>query len=221
MRSIELGDRRRVRQDQGQYAGITRGDRASGPVTDRRSRRSRCPGPVVRALQTEILAPVEQDVGSRIAAQEIAQAAKFGRMLFVEENRFQIEPVEQDEPAQAVGPVDRPCIAPKLFRDPGHELAYRGLLACIPREQFGFCVRLGVESRRSRGDVHARAGPVGAAPPGLAGFNASLKKTPRAAMNRARARIRFIDDPVVRADRPSKSGTEISSDTIVMAKRAE
>ena len=80
---------------------------------------------VVGTLQSEILAPVEQDVGGSISAEKIAQPAKFGGVLLVKEDRLEVQTVEQDQPAQAVGPFDRLGVSPEPVGDPRDQVANR------------------------------------------------------------------------------------------------
>ena len=48
----------------------------------------------VGALQSEILAPVEKKIGGRVAAEDVAQPAKFRGMLLIKKDGLDVQPVE-------------------------------------------------------------------------------------------------------------------------------
>ena len=123
----QAGHAPRISQDERQHGRVPRG----GPLL-----RGRQPGDlgdqdasvgVVGSLQPEVFAPVQQQVGRGVVAQHIAQPAKLVGMLLVKEDRLDIQSVEQRQPAQAVGPLDRLGIPPKSLRHPGDQVAIRRL----------------------------------------------------------------------------------------------
>ena len=139
---------------------------------------------------------MKQDVGGRVAPQEVAQAAKFRGVLFVEEDRLQVQTVEQHQPAQAVGPFDRLGISPEFRRDPRDQIAtWPAALARRSCQSLCASERLASSARIARSPAEG-ACRAGARSPRRSGLNASLTSTPRAAMSTAKATIRFMDDLV-------------------------
>ena len=49
---------------------------------------------------------MQQDVGGRIIVEEVAEAAELLGMLLVKVDRLEIEPIQEPEPPQPVGPLD-------------------------------------------------------------------------------------------------------------------
>ena len=146
---------------------------------------------VVGPLQSEILAPVQQQIGGCIAAEQVAQPAKLRGMLFVKEDRLQVQPVEQHQPAQAVGPLDRLGISPEPLGHPGDQVANLrriGLVLLAVRSVLR--PRSGSQVPRFRERLPASRDAASLGPTGL---NVSLIKTPRAVSNTATAKVRFID----------------------------
>ena len=124
-RSMNSVTAARIGQDQREHTGMTRGDpllggRQTGDLGDQDA-----PVGVVGTLQSEILTPVEQDIGGRISPEEIAQPAKFRGMLFVKEDRLQVQTVEQYQAAQAVGSFDRLGVPPEPVGHPRDQLTNR------------------------------------------------------------------------------------------------
>ena len=127
-----------------QHAGVSRRDpllrrRQAGDLGDQDA-----PVRLVRPLQAEILAPVQQQIGSRIAPEQVAQPAKLGGMLFIKEDRLQVQPVEQHQAAQTVGPLDRLGISPEPLGHAGDQAAILRRGRLVLRQQLGLRIRLGI-----------------------------------------------------------------------------
>ena len=118
------GDARRIGEDQGQRGRIPR----RGPPLRRRQAGQLgdqdAPVRLVAPLQSEILAPVQQHVGRGVGAQDVAEPVELDGILLVEEQGLHVELVEQDQPALAVGPVDRLGVPAESLRQPRHHLAH-------------------------------------------------------------------------------------------------
>ena len=65
----------------------------------------------------------EQQVGGRVAAEQVAQPAKLVGVLLVEEDRLEVQPVQQHEPAEAVGLLDRLGVSPEPIDHAGDQVA--------------------------------------------------------------------------------------------------
>ena len=81
---------------------------------------------MLRSVSSARLSPKYSRQWSRTSAAaasftDVAQAAKLLGMLLVEVDRLEIEPVEEPEPPQSVGPVDRHRILAKSIGNPGHQ----------------------------------------------------------------------------------------------------
>ncbi len=149
----ELGHSGGIGQDQGEHTGMAGGNpllgrRQAGDLGDQDT-----PVGVVGVLQSEILAPVEQDVGGGVSAEEITEPAKLGGMLFVEEKRLQVETVEQYQAAEAVGAFDRLGVPPEPLGHARDQLANRRRVGRVFRRQIGFRARRGFESSSGRGNA--------------------------------------------------------------------
>ena len=131
----QLGHAARVGQDQGQGVGVPRRDAALGRPEPSDLGDQDAPVGVVGPLQPEVLAPVEQQVGRRVVGQAVAESPEVLGVLLVQVNRFEVEPVQQGEPAEAVGPLDRDGRLAVRFEGPPHQrpVARVG----VAREQLG------------------------------------------------------------------------------------
>ena len=195
------GHAARISQEERQHGRIPRGDfllrrRQPGDLGDQRCFgrcRRRASGRSTRASGAAGRPP-------RRCPSRVAQPAKFVGMLLVKEDRLDVQPIEQHQPAQAVGLFDRLGIPPKPIGHPGDQLAIR----CSGRLVFGEQMRLGSVStrsdRRTSVPVPRRAGaPDAGASAVPAGLNASLNSTASAATNTAMANIRFIEGLIPRS----------------------
>ena len=61
---------------------------------------------LIGPFQSEILAPVQEYVGGRLDAEQVTESMELLGILLVEEEGLQVQPVEQDQAPEAVGPLD-------------------------------------------------------------------------------------------------------------------
>ncbi len=132
----------RVRQDQRQCAGIPRrqallGRRQVGDLSNQDGTVG-----VVGPLEAEVLTPMKEKIGRGILPEKVAEFAELGGMLFVKEDRLQVQAVEQHQPAQTVSPLNFLGISPETLGDASDRVKYLGRTGSIFRDQPGFWVRM-------------------------------------------------------------------------------
>ena len=157
----QLGHADRVGQQQGQGVGVLRGHpplggREAGDLGD-----DHLAVGVVGPLQAEVLAPAEQDLGGRGVGEGLAEPAEVAGVALVEVDRLDPEGVEQLEPPEAVGPLDRQGVLAELAVDPADEVAF-GRVAGQERD-------LGVDGGRAGGPSTRPAVPTADGPALLQG----------------------------------------------------
>ena len=123
------------------------------------------PVDVVRPLQTEILPPVQEQLGGRVVAQTVAQPAELAGILLVKVDRLEVEPVQQRQAAKPVGA----SIARALWRyfASVRSTSARSLRIGVLRPQLGFRVGELADGGGARPDRRGRPGitPRPKAPP--------------------------------------------------------
>ena len=90
---------------------------------------------LVAPLQSEVLAPVQQQIGRGVGAQDVAQAVELDGILLVEDQRLHVELVQQDQSPLAIGPVDRLGVPAESLRQPRHHLAHPRRGRAVTRQQ--------------------------------------------------------------------------------------
>ncbi len=187
----ELGHARRIDQNQREHGREAQGDPLLGgcQVGDLGDQNS--PVGVVGPLHSEILTPVEQQIGGGVLAQDLPQTVKFGRMFFVKKDRLQVETIEQDQAREW------PSVRSMVWAFLPNRSASRSIISRTPGEAVRYRASssfFGLGSAPARS--HSPFPTVGADPgrtPGTFGLKASLISTPRDARSTTRAKVRFID----------------------------
>jgi hypothetical protein len=121
----QVGDARRVGQNQRQGTGIPSGQPPLDRTEPLQLGHQDCPVRVIGALEPEVLAPVEQDIGRRIVVQDLPQAVELLGMLLIKVDCLEVEPIQQLESGQAVGPIDRHRRLAKPLGNPSHQVTLR------------------------------------------------------------------------------------------------
>ena len=194
------GDPLGVGEDQGQRVGVSGGDsqlrrRQGGDLGDQRTA-VRLVGP----FQAEILAPVQEHVGGGLHAQQVAEPVELAGILLIEEQGLHVELFEQDQPANAVGPLDRIGVPPESFRQPSNHLANARRSGAVSSQHVVLRDRLGHGAVRSVRLDRTDGGLDPGRPAGMFGLDASLISTPREARSVTTAKVRFIELSVVRGN---------------------